>query len=84
MTWAAERAADGDALSVQEPRPVISCGRLEGVTKRMAQVEKGAIPLLGLVAHHDLGLHLDLVEAPEVGEAWRRAGLVSERREACR
>ena len=32
----------------------------------------------------DLDLDLDLVEAPEVGEARRRAGFVSERREACR
>ena len=32
----------------------------------------------------DLDLDVDLVEAPEVGEARRGAGFVSERREACR
>jgi hypothetical protein len=52
-----QRTADRDAFAVQKPLG-IARGRLQRMAESMAEIEQRAFALLGLVARHDIGLHL--------------------------
>jgi hypothetical protein len=52
-----QRAADGHALAMQQPVGIARRG-LQRVAEGVAEVQKRTVALLGLVAGHDVGLHL--------------------------
>jgi hypothetical protein len=53
-----QRTADGHAFTMQQAVG-IARGLFKGMAEGMAQVQKSALALFGLVAGHDAGLHLD-------------------------